>query len=215
MSFSTLMGIRDWDFPNSMHERDLTTRFSGISRGSAFLDIGAHVGTWSLRLHKNFEQIFAFEPNPETFGYLKANLRTNKVKNVKVSPLAFSNIEGYVKFVVHENRPASSSMTDDVNAEDPVTSEFMAQTVTLDRWVKDNDISDIDLVKIDTEGAEVEVIEGGIETFRKFRPCCCIETHRLSSVNKVRELLGFLDLELYDKYLKKDWNKYLLHGPPR
>jgi hypothetical protein len=41
MSFSTLMGIRDWDFPNSMHERDLTTRFSGISRGSAFLDIGS------------------------------------------------------------------------------------------------------------------------------------------------------------------------------
>jgi tRNA G37 N-methylase Trm5 len=92
MSFSTLEGIRDWDFPNSVHERDLTTRFSGISRGSAFLDIGAHVGTWSLRLHKNFEQIFAFEPNPETFRYLVSNLLANKVENVEVSPLAFCNI---------------------------------------------------------------------------------------------------------------------------
>ena len=93
--------MRDWRFIFEKYllrkhpplEPQVWTELSRI-RGGLFVDVGAYLGTYSVRLSPHFRQVYAFEPNPSMYGILSENKRLNDLSNLTAEPLALSNQEG-------------------------------------------------------------------------------------------------------------------------
>src|SRR4029077_15792855 len=60
---------------HEMHQR------ISVQRGSTAIDVGANIGSYTLRLAKRFGQVVAFEPNPFNLRILRLNVNENKLKN--------------------------------------------------------------------------------------------------------------------------------------
>lgn len=150
--------IRGTNFPMS-HESWLRSMVNPFS-GELFLDIGAHVGTWAIRATRSFRHVVAFEPNPETNRILRTNVTLNRLSNIRVIQAALSDRVGEI-----------------------ATVESRVRVRTLDSFEFRPS-----LVKIDTEGNELRVLQGALETLRK-RPGLIIETHYPESVGRIRSLL--------------------------
>src|SRR5713101_1766615 len=63
-------------------------------KGNIAVDVGSHVGSFALRLARNFRQVIAFEPNPLAYSVLVKNVKANFVTNVKAEQMAVSDSYG-------------------------------------------------------------------------------------------------------------------------
>jgi len=128
-------------------------------------DVGANTGTWTRSL---FEQtgstasliIHAFEPCADTYSTLTSNLHTwDLTGHVKSNKLALSVSTGQRPFYVIGSDVGTNSLSPPA---DPIKHTVeQVQAETIDNYCSKNNISHIDLVKIDTEGHDMEVIYGG------------------------------------------------------
>ncbi|MEY2411394.1 MAG: hypothetical protein QOF48_4064, partial [Verrucomicrobiota bacterium] len=127
-------------------------------------DVGANVGLWTrsliaANLHHAALQVHVFEPCPGTRQTLAANLRAWGLENqVRVNACALSSTSGEASFYSLGDNMGRNSLhpLDDgtVQHVERVTAE------TLDRYCAHAGITQIDLLKIDTEGHDLEVIQG-------------------------------------------------------
>ena len=161
--------VRGSEYP--MNHEDWLRRKVRDFYGKLFVDIGANVGTWAIRASKFFEKIIAFEPDPMANRILRINVRLNGLKNTKVFRAAVSNVDGFVTMQYVNLRNLSNVKT------------YKVPTVTLDSL----NLSPT-LIKIDTEGNELPILQGAVHTLRR-RPRLVIETHSPRSVGEVGELL--------------------------
>lgn len=130
------------------------------------IDVGANVGIWTILLasHSNVEKVFAFEPSPANLAFLEENIKINQVSHkVTVIDAAVSNSEGTAKFD-DEGNGATMRLS--------MQGQLVVPTITLDQFTQDQKIG---LIKIDVEGFEVPVLEGGWQTIIRDRPVLCIE----------------------------------------
>lgn len=142
-----------------------------LKPGSTFLDIGANIGLMSSIASKQVGErgkVFAVEANPKTQEILQHNLALNQCQNVGIFPLALGETQGTATLFENwnVNRGGASLLSQDGESgvEVPVdTIDFLFQ----------ND--QIDLIKIDVEGFELEVLKGGIELLKKQQPVLIIE----------------------------------------
>lgn len=148
--------------------------------GRLFVDIGANWGMYTLRLAKNFERVYAFEPNPRTASELRKNISEHRIQNVIVYEKALGHKTGMTRLYLDAsdgmgNRtdtilPAFRFRPTKTNAQMPERlyqgrDGVDVETVTYDSLIKDK----VDLVKIDVEGAEFLVLEGMKESIRDGR----------------------------------------------
>lgn len=163
------------------------------------IDVGAYIGIWTLRIASkvgNKGMIIAFEPNPYNFVILKMNLKINNVKNVIARNLAVSAQEGTSYLYVPELRINSTLNLDYALSLNENISKINVKTVTLSKFIKELNISKIDLLKVDTEGNELEILrdlESLLETNVIKR--IVIEAH--TNVTSIHELI-----EIFED---KDW----------
>ena len=137
------------------------------SYGSA-LDIGAHVGAVSVYLSRKFEQVFAFEAVPSTFEYLRRN--TAELANVTALNVAAGPAAGEVYFS-HYPRHGQLSHVDGGIAVEKTSRIGPVPVQTIDSM----NLADVSFIKIDTEGFELPVIEGAVETIKRCRPLILVE----------------------------------------
>jgi FkbM family methyltransferase len=130
------------------------------------LDIGAHVGMWSVPLARTFEQVYSFEPAQDTFDCLHVN--TSKNKNIQVIPCALGDKESFAQMRDGKDPGNTGSRYFVYTGE---ASETSVEVVTLDSL----GLTNVDFIKMDVEGAELEVIQGGRETLRRNKPVICVE----------------------------------------
>lgn len=126
-------------------------------------DIGANVGTYSIDLSKNPDaQIYSFEASPVAFKVLQNN--TNNIKNIMPLNFAVSDSITKLQFYDYNDRDFSQHATlyEDVivDCHKQQTKEYEVQTTTVDVFAEENNISEIDLLKIDVEGHEYKVLQG-------------------------------------------------------
>lgn len=137
-----------------------------------FLDVGAHVGHWSLRLATRAGRVIAIECNPDTLWALGVNIGLNGFDHIEVVPLAASDTTGdRIELWDPNGLVAGGSLTSrpsEASGEKRVT----ATTTRID----DLDLTP-NLVKIDVEGAEVRVLWGMQATIEAHRPVMVIEMH--------------------------------------
>ena len=141
-----------------------TSKFiqENVKRWDVVLDIGAHIGYHSLnfsssRNRKTFwiSNVYAFEPDPFTYQLLCEN-----VKDCRVSPLqvAVSDKEGDAILYRSRNKSAWTSLFPRRNTE-----PYSVRTITIDNL----GLKKIDWVKIDVEGAELQVLRGMKKTLQR------------------------------------------------
>jgi FkbM family methyltransferase len=140
-----------------------------IKKGDTVVDAGAHIGYFTIILSDlvgNDGKVIAFEPNPTTFSILKKNIETNNLSNVILEPLALSNTESE-EYIQEDDQSAGSTIYK--NCSDGIK----IKTITLDKYFNDKEIN---FIKIDVQGSEFNILNGGIKTFTK-KPKCIIEIH--------------------------------------
>lgn len=167
-----------------------------IKNGDTVIDVGAHIGFYSLHggLKMKNGQILAFEPNPDTFSRLEKNIELNNLNNIiNAWNKAVAACSGTVNLRISKN----SSEGNTIMARGTVAEydEVMpVAAITLDDIVRKSYLSKIDMLKIDAEGAEVEILKGGMEKAMPIVQKIIIETHSpelRKSCEKILSEAGF------------------------
>ena len=145
--------------------------------GFRVFDIGANIGWFSLSLAKLRPTITlqAFEPVPDTFGYLQKNAALNDVPNLTINNFGFSNEEKELRFFFYPEGSGNASSQNLSERND--AQEVVCQVKRLDDFVSMGNFQ-IDLIKCDVEGAELMVLQGGTETLRTQKPIVFVEMLR-------------------------------------
>lgn len=138
-----------------------------LREGMIVFDVGANIGELTLlfsRLVAN-GKVHAFEASHSTYDRLEAICHTAQKSNVVLNHLALSNQNGNIRLNVYEdslsafNSQAVRPMKNYGLDIEPVGIEESPAT-TVDEYCERNNIDRIDLLKIDVEGAELQVMQG-------------------------------------------------------
>jgi FkbM family methyltransferase len=141
-------------------ELEFVDRF--IQPGMTVLDLGAHHGLYTLLASKRVGvsgKVFAFEPSPRERKALRRHLMLNRCRNVIVERFALGNENRDSDFYVVEDWAAgcNSLKPPDVHAS---TSRTRVAVARLDDWLAEHTISNVEFIKLDVEGAELDVLRG-------------------------------------------------------
>lgn len=154
-----------------------------------FIDIGANVGTFSVRIANTFRtrnvRVFAVEPIPYNLEILKENLLLNSLSEsrVKVLPFALSNRAGQGKMYFSKTQPGNSSL---ISTDHNSGNEFEARLCRGDDVL--GNLAATVVIKIDIEGHEIEALDGMNKTLTSVkRGWLCIE-----DIFKCEELYAYL-----------------------
>lgn len=171
-------------------EPHVTAAFgSCLSRGDVCVDVGAHVGYYTLVASKRVGpngHVYALEPAPDNFASLCANLELNGVTNVTPIRAAAGAAEGraFLRDPLPGNSGSAAIVLDDASA-----TEVTVRTVS--EVVSQSDLGRVRVVKIDVEGYEVEVLRGLASMFEHgARPALFVELHGARAEAGARELAG-------------------------
>jgi FkbM family methyltransferase len=171
-----------------------------IKKGSVVLDIGAHVGYYSLLaavLVGRDGLVYAFEPIPRNLNFLKRHSEMNKFNNIKILDIAVSDHQGMIHF-----EEGSHSTMGHISS----SGKIQVATNSLDNLVSQKTIIAPDFIKIDVEGAELSVLQGGKELLVEKQPTIFLATHGpdihrqccdfLASLGYTLSLIGNYDDEI-------------------
>lgn len=175
--------------------------FRIASRARVTVDIGAYVGYFALlAAHANPNGlVYAFEPLPEVYERLLRNIELNQLANVECIPSAVGDAEGMAEFYfVATDMPCSSSLSVEFMRSAGDVHSVTVPVTTLDRFVRENSLDHIDLVKIDTETTEPQVLRGMAETIRRDHPFIVCEVLKgRGSEQQVEEIVRSFGYRFY------------------
>jgi FkbM family methyltransferase len=182
-------------YPGDYEVENYTFLQQHVKPGMQIIDIGAHIGLFSAcssRLTGPTGKIICFEPTPGTFSILKETLRLNHCDNVIAVQAAVSDKEGKATFYISSTEGCNSnSLIKNEWGGNPVG--YDVKLVTIDSVVAANSIKP-DLIKIDAEGAELDVLKGGIKTFKGHKPVLILGLHPAFITQKGDTLEAIWDL---------------------
>lgn len=141
-------------------------RFVAASTGSVILDIGANVGQMVKRFKATFPSsvIHCFEPSAETFALLKQN--TAGEKDVHAWHCAVGSSVGKQTFFENTEPDMSSFLELSATGWGEVKNYPIVNVTTVDRFLTEQSIAAVDILKSDTQGYELEVFKGAENAMR-------------------------------------------------
>mgnify|MGYP000536411629 CR=1 FL=1 len=151
-----------------------------IAKSPVILDVGANIGQIALELADEYpmSQIHACEPNKETIDGLIKN--TKNVRQIICHRVALGSETGEANMHLYEGTVNNSLKA--ISGQGSRGSECVSVT-TLDAFCKAQEIEKIDYLKIDTEGFDLEVVQGGLELFKEKRILVLLAEVGFSSQN--------------------------------
>jgi FkbM family methyltransferase len=158
-----------------------------LPAAGVFVDIGAMLGVVSLpisRSHDGNVKVIAFEPARRSMSGLRRAITVNNITNIEAIEAAVGKESGQVAF---SEAPfdetgqipwlAQTSSLSHGNVE-PKAQTYPVDCTTLDDFFRKRaDRSDISVIKIDVEGFEIDVLDGGTEIIDQIRPSISIDIH--------------------------------------
>ena len=182
------------------HLRDLATAVEPeeaevrkvVNRGDTVLDIGANFGVFT----KLFSElvgpqgsVIAFEPIPQTFRTLAAGVKRYHKSNVRVLNKALSDTVGTVLMFV----PQYADIPGDNLYEASIVSNSQSRnTLAIDSVTIDSlQLPRVDFVKIDVEGHELQVLQGGRRTLEQHHPTLMVEVTSPGTADFLCKEMGY------------------------
>lgn len=189
------------DAPRDSELNIIGSYFRQTGRDKTFLDVGGHIGTMALPLSMLYKEVHTFEPCETNYNLLAQNIKANKCGNITAHNVAVGNRASKVSVFRHyEHNSGCYAVKDDA--------EGSVDCITLDSL----DLTDVDFIKIDVQGKESEVIEGAIDTIRKYKPFLMIEV--TDKEHEEEGLKGFVALkkDIVGILSKEGYNVYYDNG---
>lgn len=157
------MGVLNYKNDKLSGEDFFIKKISKMLNGSIVIDVGANIGNYSNRIRNSAKdaKIYSIEPHPTTFKKLKSQSFEH---NYSAFNIAFGDTDGELQLYDYESKDGSSHASlyqgvfSEIHKSDSVS--HSVQVTTLDAFVKNHDIDEITLLKIDTEGNELKVLLG-------------------------------------------------------
>ena len=184
-------------YPMTLPDWEIAEKHLDRNRGC--LDIGGHVGTTALRYANNFEKVYSFEPLYSAI--LKENL--SHVTNLEVYPYAVSDAVEEMTMIHRTGNTGLSLIVTEENKHirsrpGYQSKEFKVSTVLVDDYY----FTEIDFIKIDTEGFVIRPLKGMIQTLEENDwPLLQIEFNNLNTNTKeCFELLKKLNYKQVDRF---------------
>ena len=187
---------------------------SYLRPGMTVIDIGAHIGVYSLLMAKVVGPtgcVYAFEPVPQFYERLLANIALNEATNIKPFQIAISDESGEIEFFV--SLPHLFASFDEGGSSifpyTPAHSQSIkVLTETLDSFLERQGIERVDAIKIDVEGAELKVIRGADKTIRRYKPILMVEIQAATL-----QAAGTTPEELFETIVGYGYNAFVVcHG---
>jgi FkbM family methyltransferase len=183
--------FRDHDFPffatrwwdnvsQAIFEEEIAPYFGALQdfQPMTILDVGAATGHFCVvatRLFPNAE-VYAFEPALRQRILLSRNGKLNRVERLHIEPLGLWSHRDTLAF---RTVGAESSFASVSRFQGILDFPEKVPVVSLDQWVSENQIERIDLIKMDAEGAEVEILQGAETTLQRFHPRLLVQAYHL------------------------------------
>lgn len=208
-NFRMKLDLADWlgqhIFATGEYEPSTTALIQSLLKpGNVFVDVGANAGYFSLLAAKTIGKhgrVYAFEPAPETYKELVNNIHLNQFENIKTYPIAASNYQGSIDFsIAPETHKGLSSFRTIAGSK-----KLTVPTMQLDNVV--DFPLEIDLVKIDVEGAECRVLSGMNRIIRRCKPDFIIEISPA-----FLEEMGDSASLLYEMLIEHQYDPFVING---
>jgi len=233
-------GISQELLMTGVHEPRTTDLIKSVLKpGMKIIELGANVGYYTLieaGIIGNEGLIYAFEPVIENYFNLQKNVTINNYNNVLFYNIAISDIEGKQEFttttasnwgsmVDHESDDKSDWVKERIGH--IYKDSFEVETITIDNFLANQKEEEINLIRMDIEGYEIEAINGMKNTIKKMQPPFYIlmEVHNNVFKDPIKSLgptFRFLDKEnmkpvkiiakgnTFNAPIKGDWVELLL-----
>lgn len=183
-----------------------------LKDGMTLFDVGANIGDYTayvLSLDSPVD-IHCFEPVQETFAQLQS--RHGQNPQVRLNNFGLSNVEGTAHMKIYGETYGINSLYERRSsvASQPAYAHYVEQSVvlrTLDQYVTEQNISRIDMLKIDVEGHELRVLEGATESLAASKITAIQFEYGSSFVDARSSLKAIYDLvTTYGFKLYRLWN---------
>lgn len=179
-----------------------------------FVDVGVNVGQTILKFRSCFENPYiGFEPNANCVMYTRALIRANSFKNISIFPVGLSDKDEIA--VLHSGRNLDNCCTDSTIISELRPNHYsdydksFVPTYRFDNLNLLKSEETISIIKIDAEGAELEIVSGMTETIKKSRPLIICEVLDFNSEQTAQLLQDRAD-KLVELITKFDYKIYLI-----
>jgi len=159
-------------------ERRIPELLASVPAGGTVLDVGAHIGRYSLmaaRAVGKGGRVFAFEPDSANVRLLEMNAKFNSFDQIKSVRAAVGNKTGMIDLLVSDIDTCWASTRRDW-VDILHSGQALAHTraervpmVSIDEFINEQRISNVALVKIDVEAAELDVLAGAKQSLSEGR----------------------------------------------
>lgn len=188
------------------YKLDAAMRYQPPYRRRVCVDIGAHVGLWSMWLVELFEHVHAFEPLDTIHGELFRRNVPNG--NVTLHGFALGDRAERVRMRIPRHRSCNSYILHGVDLDSDGEGERQRRIAAADecktrfdsaevdvRTLDSFDLQDVDFVKIDTEGFELCVVRGALGTIKRWHPNIVVEQAGMDLCygHEAKAAVGFLE----------------------
>ena len=202
---------------------------SKFSRAISIVDVGAHYGETIKLFSKKIDikKMYSFEASPQNFNILKKNISKKKFENVEIYNLGLGDkIENNY---INQTLESSSSTINRLNKtskyfekklkilkiknKEEFYQKIPVKILTLDYFIEQNDIHQIDLLKIDTEGYEFNVLNGLSKNIKKIKLIyfehhyddMIIKNYKFHDINELLKKNGFIMIKKSKMIFRKSF----------
>ena len=165
--------------------------------GDVFYDIGANVGFFTViaaKLVGDRGKVYAFEPGKNNAASVRHNAQLNNFNQIEVIEKAVSHTSGKGQLLLAQYSGGHALATAD--APPDLAGEITVDLVSIDDLIAQNQIAPPNFVKVDVEGAELDVLKGMTETIKNYQPTIIYEVDdgdRAAYERKYQELANFFE----------------------
>lgn len=163
-----------------------------INENDIIFDLGSHIGFFSVFAAISAKKgiVYSFEPSPDSFKLLEKNISLNNIKNIKLINKAVACKSGIREFILSDNASGNHFASFGGNQENK---KITVPTINLEEFIKSNNISVIDFLKMDCEEAEYEIIFNCSPEIFKIIKKISMEYHNIDSSQNATQLKKFLE----------------------
>lgn len=156
------------------------------------IDAGAFTGDTSLPLAKRTtKNVYAFEPFKESFEILEKNIKDNDISNIIPVNKSLGNINGERTLFLSGSNVQGITSDENMRSYDK---KLTVQETTVDKFVEENKLN-VGFITIDVEGAEMDLLEGAVNTIKTQKPILYISIyHKVSDYFDIIPWIANLDL---------------------
>jgi len=178
----------DWGSLVEIYEDDIY-HMNTLKEGMNVVDIGAYIGAYTVlvaeKVGKN-GKVIAIEPEPQNYEQLLKNIKLNNFHNVTPIKIALTDHEGFEKIYLHSLLGCHSLIF-----QENKDSYLNIPVKRLDKLLEELNLKRVDIIKIDTEGAEIPILKGAEKTL-KANPNIKIIVASYHYPSEIEEVWNFL-----------------------